>query len=226
MRNLFSIACTFCLLWLTSSCHKQSNETWEDVKTAGRYLHKGINSILGGDTESRLISSNEDFHGPQGEDFIPLSDKDLKKYFSDTTIAQPKKFPGEKGSNLPGIDKFYDPPANLSNVFRNLHFETDDHVLKEKADLEAVNNMAAYLKKNPNVYLVIQGHCDERASADYNMALGMRRAQYVRVLLCKQGINPNRIYTISCGKEKPIALGHTSEDWYANRRAQFKLYEK
>jgi len=226
MRKFTRIACLLALAFASFSCQKKSTQTWEDVKTAGRYIHKGFNSLLGKDFESRLIASNEDFTGPLGVDFLPLNDRDLRRHFSDDAIPQPKKFPGEKGSNLPGMDKFYDPPSALSALFRHLHFETDDHILKEKEDLEAISKIASYLKKNTNVYLVIEGHCDERAPADYNMALGMRRSQHIRVLLAKHGINPNRLYTVSCGKERPIALGHAPEDFYKNRRAQFKLFQK
>lgn len=210
-----------------SSCNRSSNETWEGVKTAGRYLHKGFNSLLGKDSESKLLASQDDFIGPNSEDFIPLNDKDLQMRLAknDIAIPQPKRFPGEKGSNLPSIDHFRDPSSDLMGIFAHLHFETDDHILKDKDSVSAISKIAAYMKQHPNLHVVIEGHCDERASADYNMALGMRRAQYVRVLLSKQGINPNRLYTVSRGKEKPLASGHSSEDWRVNRRAQFKLYE-
>jgi peptidoglycan-associated lipoprotein len=58
------------------------------------------------------------------------------------------------------------------------------------------------------------------------MALGMRRANYVRSFLVKQGVNLDRIYTVSQGKEHPVALGHTPEDWKLNRRSEFLIYAK
>jgi peptidoglycan-associated lipoprotein len=73
---------------------------------------------------------------------------------------------------------------------------------------------------------VIEGHTDERASASYNMALGMRRANFVRSFLVKQGADLNRIFTVSQGKERPLAQGHSPDDWKLNRRSEFKIYQK
>jgi peptidoglycan-associated lipoprotein len=73
---------------------------------------------------------------------------------------------------------------------------------------------------------LIEGHTDERASASYNLALGMRRANHIRQLLVKNGVSLNRIYTVSRGKEQPFALGHTPDDWKQNRRGEFKIFEK
>ena len=113
-----------------------------------------------------------------------------------------------------------------ASIFKMINFETDEHIVREKKDLLSVQNIANYMKKNPNAYLIIEGHCDERASAAYNMALGTRRANHVRVLLIRQGINFNRIYTVSHGKEKPLALGHAPQDWQENRRSEFKIYQR
>lgn len=216
------------LILLATSCSRNTSESWEGVKTAGRYFSKGISSIFGKDADSKVLATQDDFVGPSSEDFIPLNDQDLQMRLAkgDAAIPQPKKFPGEKGSNLPGIDRFKEPTGEQAAIFKVLHFETDDHILKNPADIALITKMAAYLKSHPNLHVVVEGHCDERASADYNMALGMRRAQQIRVLLNKEGINPNRIYTISCGKEKPLTMGHSEEDWRLNRRAAFKLYEK
>ncbi len=89
-----------------------------------------------------------------------------------------------------------------------------------------MQHISAYLKKHPNAYLLIEGHTDERASASYNLSLGMRRANHLSAVLVKNGVDLNRIYTVSRGKENPLALGHSQEDWKQNRRAEFKLYEK
>ena len=98
--------------------------------------------------------------------------------------------------------------------------------MREKGEIQALIQVAAYLKKNPGVYLVIEGHTDERASASYNMALGMRRANFVRSFLVKQGADLNRIYTVSKGKEHPLISGHSLDDWKVNRRSEFKIYQK
>lgn len=202
-------------------CQRNSNQTWEDVKTAGRYVQKGFNSLWGKDSDSRQVTSEEDFLGPEEEEYIPLKDEDLK-----TQTTQRKKIRSEPkipSASLPDKANFKKPTGKLEQVFRIMHFDTDDHVVREKYDLITVARMANFLKKNPNAYLLIEGHCDQRASADYNMALGTRRAHHIRVLLVKQGVNPNQVITVSYGKEKPVTFGSTLQDYSLNRRAEFKL---
>lgn len=208
-------------------CQKTGESTWENMKTAGRYMNRGIDSLCGKEYDSCALASEEDFLGPKEDQFIPLSEKDLKvKYRSDMAVSQPKLQPGEKGSGLPAMHKFSDPSKNIANIFQKMHFETDDHVVRKQDDLINIQKISQYLKKNPNMYLSVQGHCDERASAAYNMALGTRRSNHVRVLLIKNGVDFNRIYTVSHGKEKPIAMGHNSVDWIENRRAEFKVFQR
>ncbi len=217
------------LLWaaivlLSAGCSRTSNQTWENVKTAGRYMQRGIDSFWGKDRESRMLASNEEFIGPYDE-FIPLNDADLRGFTakgSDMALPQPKGIPGMGG--VPALDQFYAPPDVLGIQW--VHFNTDEHVLHAAADLEMVRTVATYLKSHPGSLLLIDGHTDERASASYNMALGMRRSSHVRQLLVKNGVNLNQIYTVSHGKEQPLALGHTPDDWKQNRRAEFKLYDK
>jgi outer membrane protein OmpA-like peptidoglycan-associated protein len=225
MKSIFTF-CSFAAILLLTSCSQNSTEGWEDVKTAGRYLQRGVDGLWGKEYESRMLASNEEFVGPFEGDFIPLKDSDLKNTLAATDIAihQPKISPGQKG--IPTLNQFNPIPESLKNIFRKVHFETDEHVLRDAADTQAIQQMSAYLKKNPNVYLVISGNCDERASASYNMALGMRRANSIRGLLVKNGVDANRLYTVSKGKEDPIAKGHSSEDWKLNRRAEFKIFEK
>jgi peptidoglycan-associated lipoprotein len=223
MKKILNILLTTSLLAL-SSCSKSDGSTWENVKTASRYLQKGFDSLWGKDFDSYQVRSDEDFIGPN-EEFIPLNEKDINGNFigNDKAIAQPKRSPGSSG--VPNLQNFIT-PSHLSSIFRNIHFEIDDHVIRDREDLLAVSKIANYLKKNSNTYLCIEGHCDKRASAAYNMALGTRRANHIRVLLIKQGVDFNRIYTISYGKEKPIALGENPADLRLNRRSQFKIYEK
>ena len=89
-----------------------------------------------------------------------------------------------------------------------------------------VGKMAVFLKKHPSVCLFIEGHTDERAPEAYNLSLGTKRSNCVRSLLIKQGVNKEQLFTISYGKERPAELGHASESWAKNRRAQFKIYQR
>jgi outer membrane protein OmpA-like peptidoglycan-associated protein len=217
----------FLILVLGSvGCVRSSTQTWEDLKTAGRYMHRGVDAVFGKDYESRLLTSDEEFIGPYDGDFIPLRDADLHNSMSamDSSIPQPKAIPGQKG--VPSLNEFQPAPDTLSMIFHSLHFETDQHVLKNKNDIEALSQIAMYLTKNPSILLMVEGHCDERASAGYNLALGLRRANYVRSFLVKKGVDLNRIYTVSRGKEQPLIAGHTPEEWKINRRSEFKIYQK
>jgi peptidoglycan-associated lipoprotein len=225
--SFFAFLC-ICLAFSLVGCQKGKKNGWEDIKTAGRYMNRGIDTMFGKPYDSRLIEKESDFKGPNKEQFVALKDKDLHTQFtaSDTALAQPAIFPGEKGSGLPGLQSFYAPPAELSAIFQMIHFETDDSQVRSTKDLETIHKIAEYMKGHSSVYLCLEGHCDERASAAYNMALGTRRANQVRVLLIKQGVDINHLYPISHGKEKPFASGHSEEDWRQNRRVEFKLYQK
>jgi peptidoglycan-associated lipoprotein len=189
-------------------------------------MGKSIDALWGKDYESKMLASDEEFVGPYDDDFIPLKDTDLQKTYanSDSALPQPKDLPGQNG--LPHLSEFYLPPDTLASLFHSVHFDTDDHVVRNKEELQALTQLASYLKKNPHVYLMVEGHTDERASASYNLALGMRRANYIRSFLVKQGVDLNHIYTVSRGKEMPIAQGHTADDWKLNRRSEFKIYQK
>lgn len=209
-----------------TGCMTSSTQTWEDFKTMGRYVQHEMDTLFGNEKESRLLVTSEEFTGPNSEEFIPLKDSDLRaaNHQADSLVPQSKAIPGQKG--VPSLSEFYLPPENLKSIFAAVHFETDEYISKDKHDIEALSRLANYLKEHPNTYLFIEGHCDERASASYNMALGMRRANFVRSFLVKQGVNLNRVFTGSRGKEQPIAQGHSPDDWKLNRRSEFRLYEK
>ena len=204
----------------------RSSQGWEDLKSLGRYVHQEADAVFGKQYESQLLASSEEFMGPDEGDFIGLRDADLRQAISqlDPMLPQPKTIPGQKG--VPLLSDYYNPPEKWKSYFLPVHFETDEYIAKDRHDIESLQKLAQFLKEHPNMYLFIEGHCDERASASYNMALGMRRANFVRSFLVKQGIDMNRIYTSSRGKEQPLSLGHTPNDWKVNRRSEFKVYEK
>ncbi|MDE3055804.1 MAG: OmpA family protein [Verrucomicrobiota bacterium] len=225
MRRRFAFG-SFSMLFLLSGCMHTSTQTWEDFKTLGRYMHREVDSLFGKEYESRLLASNDEFLSPDGGEFIPLNASDLRglQWQKDPMLPQPKGIPGQNG--VPALSEFYVPTDASKTYFQAVHFETDDYIAKDQHDLTALRKIASYLKENPNIYLFVEGHCDERASATYNMSLGLRRANFIRSFLVKQGISEERIYTASRGKEQPIALGHRPEDWKVNRRSEFKIYAK
>jgi peptidoglycan-associated lipoprotein len=97
-------------------------------------------------------------------------------------------------------------------------FDTDQYDLddRDRATLEA---QAAWLQRYPSVRITIEGHCDERGTRDYNLALGDRRANAAKNYLAARGVSPARMTVISYGKERPEALGSDETAWAQNRRA-------
>lgn len=103
------------------------------------------------------------------------------------------------------------------NVGDRVFFDFDKSNLRPEAR-ETLTKQAAWLSKFPGVRVVIEGHCDERGTREYNLALGERRANSVKDYLVALGINPARLKTISYGKERPAAIGHNETAWAQNRR--------
>ena len=104
----------------------------------------------------------------------------------------------------------------------DIYFDYDESVLKPEAQ-EVLNSKAMWLKKNPNVSVVIEGHCDERGSAEYNLALGDRRAESAKKFLVNMGIASERMTKNSYGEEMPVAKGSTEEAYAKNRRVHFSI---
>jgi peptidoglycan-associated lipoprotein len=97
-------------------------------------------------------------------------------------------------------------------------FDTDEYGIDDR-DRATLDTQAAWLQRNPNVRVTIEGHADERGTREYNLALGERRASAAAAYLQGRGIAASRITTISWGKERPEALGSDEGAWAQNRRA-------
>lgn len=97
-------------------------------------------------------------------------------------------------------------------------FDTDRSDLAPDAR-QTVEKQAAWLKKYATVTVTVEGHCDERGTREYNLALGERRATAVKNYLVALGIPPNRVRTISYGKERPAVVGSSEDAWAQNRRS-------
>jgi len=110
----------------------------------------------------------------------------------------------------------------LRNMFEseNIYFEFDSAALSPVAQ-SVLSGKADYLRDNPGSQVIIEGHCDERGTPEYNLALGDRRAESAKSFLRNLGIDPYRFTTVSYGEESPIDTGHDEEAWSKNRRAKF-----
>ncbi|QIQ85338.1 peptidoglycan-associated lipoprotein Pal [Erythrobacter sp.] len=99
-----------------------------------------------------------------------------------------------------------------------IYFDTDRYNI-DSQDAAALQAQAQYFARYPQVNFTIEGHADERGTREYNLALGERRANAAKNYLVSLGVSPDRIRTVSYGKERPVALASTPEAWAQNRRA-------
>ncbi|WP_413558676.1 peptidoglycan-associated lipoprotein Pal [Bdellovibrio sp. HCB209] len=117
----------------------------------------------------------------------------------------------------------FDPAGSDSGKIDGLvtvHFGYDKSSLDANSKKDIATNVE-WMKKNGNVKVQIEGHCDSRGTIEYNVALGERRANAVKAYMVSLGINADRLSTISYGKEKPVATGDSESAWSKNRRANF-----
>jgi len=119
-----------------------------------------------------------------------------------------------------GVDEL-----NKKGYLKHIYFDYDKFDIKEEYKSVLEEN-AKFLKQNPTVKIKIEGHCDERGTKEYNLALGEKRANAAKEYLVSLGIDEERIDTISYGKEKPLALCHNESCWWQNRRAHFVIISK
>ena len=109
------------------------------------------------------------------------------------------------------------------SAFETVYFDFDKSDLRQDARNALTKNAETLLKSNRTAKIKIEGHCDERGSAEYNLALGERRATSALQYLVTLGVKPDRLSIISYGKEKPAVQGHDEEAWAKNRRAEFVI---
>lgn len=107
--------------------------------------------------------------------------------------------------------------------FDNVHFSYDSFQI-QPSEIQRIEAVADYMRSNGGAKLVTEGHCDERGSREYNLALGEHRSLAVRAHLVRLGIDGIRIQTRSYGEEQPANPGHEESAWRLNRRVEFKLY--
>lgn len=116
--------------------------------------------------------------------------------------------------------------ASAGSIFENedIYFEFDSIRLSPDAQ-EILTKKASWLRVSPDATITIEGHCDNRGTNEYNLALGEGRAQSAKAFLVDLGIEPSRLNTISYGEERPLDGTQTEEGWASNRRAHFVIIE-
>lgn len=221
-----------------TGCRRNSSGVWEDTKTAGRHFNRGVGALGGKHGDSRQVRCRDEFMcdadgnpiQPSECEFTPLADdpnyNDLA--MADMVSRPPRETPGDPGSTIPGIEAFHDPSTDprLARVFRNVYFAYNSSLIKGEQNLAVIRDIANYMRNNPRTYIFVEGHCDERGPEAYNLVLGSHRSNSVRNLLINDGVNPDNIFTISYGRERPLVMGNDEDSWQQNRRAEFKVYER
>ena len=130
------------------------------------------------------------------------------------------------GQDLDSPEEFTTADGVLMNRERfinaDIFFEFDSSTLSAEAE-SILRAKAEWMRRNPSLTIVIEGHCDNRGTTEYNLALGERRAESVKGFLIDLGIADTRIRTISYGEERPLARGDNEAAWAKNRRAHFEF---
>lgn len=167
----------------------------------GAVAPEGSTKVTPGDSATYTITAS----GPGGS-----ADASVR-----LTVAAPPPPPVEKPAG-PSMEELF-----LKEV-RDAYFDLDKADLRPDAR-EALTKTADFLKHYPTIKVNIEGHCDERGSTEYNLALGDRRAAAVKQFLVSQGVGADRMSTVSFGKEKPFCMESNEACWQQNRRGHFVM---
>ncbi len=146
-----------------------------------------------------------------------------RKQVSTTQATPPPPAPTETKPETPPPPPPPPPqeqPEETTAALQDAFFDFDDFSLRADAKA-ALDADGKYLEKNAGMNVIVEGHCDERGSVEYNLALGEKRARAAKDYLVSYGVAANRMTTISYGKERPFDPGHSEDAWSKNRRAHF-----
>jgi len=139
-----------------------------------------------------------------------------------TTSAETTSAGTTSAGGASSIGSIRTPDELLAKVGSTVYFDYDQSSLTSEAQA-TLDRQAAFLKASPSFRLIIEGHCDERGTREYNLALGDRRASAVRDYLVAKGINASRLSTISYGKERPSVGGSNDTSYALNRRSVSRI---
>ncbi|RMG01393.1 MAG: peptidoglycan-associated lipoprotein Pal [Nitrospirae bacterium] len=112
----------------------------------------------------------------------------------------------------------------MRRIFQDIHFEFDKYDIQE-SDKPILKGIAEWMLQNSDAKLVVEGHCDERGTNEYNLGLGDRRASAARDYLQSLGVPSSRLQTVSYGEDRPLCTEHNEDCWWKNRRVHFVVVE-
>ena len=204
--------------FLTDSGFNITEENVGESARSGDFVTSGPNgtgngSALGGGSAGRFPS--EPFLGNDSG-----SGGSAGRFQSEPFLGNDS---GSGGSGFgSGMDEARTLPFKDTSSLQDIHFKFDRYDLDEDSRSTLRKN-ASYLKADSSAVIEIQGHCDERGTNNYNVALGERRAHSTKMYLVSQGVSARRIHTISYGEERPFCFDSNAACWQKNRRAHFRI---
>ena len=152
----------------------------------------------------------------------PFASGGVDKWNPNSSGGVDKWNPNSSGSMDSGIQESRLQSFQASSDLKDIHFDFDQYDLDNNSRVILEAN-ADYLKHNPTLHVEVQGHCDERGTNNYNIALGERRAHSTKKYLVSQGVDSKRVHVISFGEEKPFCFDSSETCWHQNRRAHFMV---
>jgi len=177
----------------------------------------GVLFGVAGCANKDIVKSDESIAGNQAtvkEIAVPVENKALntaEAVKSEPVVAAKAAAPAEQAVNS----------ATAQSAFEKIYFNFDNSDLSQAARNTLSRNAEILLKAQSAARLKIEGHCDERGSAEYNLALGERRAKAAQKYLTTMGVQPERLAIVSYGKERPAVQGNNESAWAKNRRDEF-----
>lgn len=153
-----------------------------------------------------------------GEETVETTDAADDTATDDVTIDDSAMAADEDTQTSDDADAVAMGRDDFENV--DIYFAYDSSAIMD-SEISKLDAKVEWLNANPDATIKIEGHCDERGTTEYNLALGDRRAERAKSFLVNSGVDASRISTISYGEEQPVALGHNEDAWSKNRRSHF-----
>jgi peptidoglycan-associated lipoprotein len=240
--NWKAIMTTVFCVFLTNACSKQlmppevqtsgnaSDETEFTASTSDKDLGNSGGSAGGFFSEEPMLengSKGSDFNGIAGNGSTsnPFNSSNQGAWDpkgSASSGSGNSEFGSSGSGSSDNIQESRLQDFQVSESLKDIHFKFDKYDLDGNSRTILKEN-AKYLKSKPGLHVEIQGHCDERGTNNYNIALGERRAQSTKQYLVSQGVDSSNVHVISFGEEKPFCFESGESCWYQNRRAHFMV---
>jgi peptidoglycan-associated lipoprotein len=214
-KSLAILVIIFCMGWFVSGCPKKSAVS--DIPTVTEAEKSAAEKArIEAEKEKARIEAERKERETKEKELSKPKEDEAKKAQAQKEFEkrmEPKKTPGIEGQIFE------------SSLLKDIRFDFDKYDIRPQ-DAAVLKENAALLAKAPSVKIQIEGHCDERGTIEYNLALGERRANSAKRYLVSLGIPESRVSTISYGKERPLDPAHTEDAWAKNRRAHFIILSK